>query len=151
MDRSDLKPEEITFANVWGVCDQDIYNRAIKEADSSFAKGELFLNYIMTTSNHRPYTFPNVGIDFPKSRKGGVMYTDYALKQLFKAVKDVFSWFTTTPSLLLWSTTAAVAQDVPVLPIREYQIPLVIYSPANIPAQKVDKQCSQIDLLPPFS
>jgi len=146
VDRSDLKPEEITFANVWGVCDQDIYNRAIREADSSFAKGELFLNYIMTTSNHRPYTFPNVGIDFPKSRKGGVMYTDYALKQLFKAVKDK-PWFNNTIFIVVADHCGGSAGRAE-LPIREYQIPLVIYSPANIPAQKVDKLCSQIDLLP---
>ncbi len=146
VDRNDIKPEEITFANVWGVCDQDIYNRAIKEADSSFAKGKPFLNFVMTTSNHRPYTFPNVGIDFPKTRKGGVMYTDYALKQLFKAVKDK-PWFNNTIFIVVADHCGGSAGRAE-LPIREYQIPLVIYSPANIPAQKVDKLCSQIDLLP---
>lgn len=146
VDRSDLKPEEISFANVWGVCDQDIYQRAINEADGSFAKGEPFLNFLMTTSNHRPYTFPAVGIDFPKSRKGGVMYTDYALAWLFNAVKDK-PWFSNTIFIVVADHCGGSAGRAE-LPIKEYQIPLVIYNPSNIPAQKVDKLCSQIDLLP---
>ncbi len=146
VDRSDLKPEEITFANVWGVCDQDIYKRSISEADQSFAKGEPFLNFIMTTSNHRPYTFPNVGIDFPKSRKGGVMYTDYALAWLFNEVKDK-PWFDNTIFIVVADHCGGSAGRAE-LPIKEYQIPLVIFNPANIPAQKVDKLCSQIDLTP---
>lgn len=146
VDRNELTPEEITFANVWGVCDQDIYKRAVKEADTSFAKGEPFLNFIMTTSNHRPYTFPNVGIDFPKSRKGGVMYTDYALKWFFNEVKNK-PWFNNTIFIVVADHCGGSAGRAE-LPIKEYQIPLVIYNPSNIPAQKVDKLCSQIDLMP---
>lgn len=146
VDRNELAPEEITFANVWGVCDQDIYKRAVKEADTSFAKGEPFLNFIMTTSNHRPYTFPNVGIDFPKTRKGGVMYTDYALKWFFNEVKNK-PWYNNTIFIVVADHCGGSAGRAE-LPIKEYQIPLVIYNPSNIPAQKVDKLCSQIDLTP---
>ena len=34
------------------------------------------------------------------------------------------------------------------IPIKEYQIPLVMYAPGIIAPQKVDKLCSQIDLTP---
>ena len=40
VDRSDLKEDEITFKNAWGVCDQDLFNRTLKECDKSFAAGK---------------------------------------------------------------------------------------------------------------
>ena len=57
VDHSDLSKEEITFKNAWGVCDQDLFNRTLKECDQSFASGKPFLNHVMTTSNHRPFTY----------------------------------------------------------------------------------------------
>jgi len=146
VDRSKLADNEITFANVWGVCDQDMYARAIKEADKSFEKGEPFLNFIMTTSNHRPYTFPNVGIDFPKNRMGGVMYTDYSLRWFFNHVKDK-PWFKNTIFVVVADHCGGSAGRAEI-PIKEYQIPLVMYAPGIIAPQKVDKLCSQIDLTP---
>lgn len=146
VDRSELSENEITFANVWGVCDQDMYVRAIKEADKSYAKGEPFLNFIMTTSNHRPYTFPNVGIKFPKTRQGGVMYTDYALRWFFNHVKDK-PWFKNTIFVVVADHCGGSAGRTEI-PVREYQIPLVMYAPGIITPQKVDKLCSQIDLTP---
>jgi phosphoglycerol transferase MdoB-like AlkP superfamily enzyme len=39
---------------------------------------------VMTTSNHRPYTYPAGKIDIPSAtgRGGGVKYADYAVGQL---------------------------------------------------------------------
>ena len=47
VDRSNLNDKEITFANAWGVADEDIYKRAINEADQSYAKGQHFFYFIM--------------------------------------------------------------------------------------------------------
>lgn len=30
IDQKNYKPEEITFANIWGVCDEDAYNKVIR-------------------------------------------------------------------------------------------------------------------------
>ncbi|MFN6092806.1 MAG: LTA synthase family protein, partial [Bacteroidota bacterium] len=62
VDRSNYSEEEIRFANVWGTCDEDSYARAMKEADQSYKAGKPFFNFILTTSNHKPYTFPEVGL-----------------------------------------------------------------------------------------
>ena len=35
VDRSDLASDEKTFANAWGVADEDLFNKSIKEADKN--------------------------------------------------------------------------------------------------------------------
>ena len=42
VDRTVLSSEEITFSNVWGVCDEDLYARVLREADASAAAGKPF-------------------------------------------------------------------------------------------------------------
>ena len=65
IDRSDLSSDEVTFSNAWGVCDEDIYRRVVREADASYQRGRKFFSFIMTTSNHRPFTYPAGKIDIP--------------------------------------------------------------------------------------
>ena len=61
IDRSDLSRKEITFANAWGVADEDLFNRALKEADRAHAAKKPFFQYILTTSNHRSRTYLRKG------------------------------------------------------------------------------------------
>ena len=46
VDKSSLKPNEISFSNIWGVCDEDIYKQVIKEADKSYSNNKPFFNNI---------------------------------------------------------------------------------------------------------
>ena len=57
IDRSNISKNEITFANIWGVCDEDMFNKSLKVFDTNAKKGTPFFAQIMTTSNHRPYTY----------------------------------------------------------------------------------------------
>lgn len=148
VDRNNMPKEEITFANTWGVCDQDLFNRALKECDESFAKGKPFHNHIMTTSNHRPFTYPDGVIDIPShtSRAGGVKYCDFSVGEFIqKASKK--PWFANTIFVILADHCAGSAGQAE-LPFMEYQIPFIIYNPQFVKAQKVDKLCSQIDVGP---
>lgn len=146
VDRNVISEKEITFANVWGVCDGDMYKRTVKEADSAYAAKEPFFMYVMTTSNHRPYTFPNVGKEFSKDRRGGVAYTDYALREFFQSVQNK-PWSDSTIFVVVADHCGGSAGRAE-LPVLEYQIPMMIYSPKLIGAQKITKLCSQIDLAP---
>lgn len=148
VDRNDFKKEEITFANTWGVCDQDLFNRALKECDESFATGKPFLNHIMTTSNHRPFTYPDGVIDIPShtSRAGGVKYCDFSVGEFIqKASKK--PWFSNTIFVILADHCAGSAGQTE-LPFMEYQIPFLIYNPILIKPLQVSKLCSQIDVAP---
>jgi phosphoglycerol transferase MdoB-like AlkP superfamily enzyme len=148
VDRSDLKEGEITFKNAWGVCDQDLFNRTLKECDKSFAEGKPFLNHLMTTSNHRPFTYPDGVIDIPAhtTRAGGVKYCDFAIGEFIKKASQK-PWFKNTLFVIVADHCAGSAGKAE-LPFMEYQIPFIIYNPALVHPQQISKLCSQIDVAP---
>jgi phosphoglycerol transferase MdoB-like AlkP superfamily enzyme len=148
VDRSDLAKDEVTFTNAWGVCDQDLLNRVLKESDASFANGKPFLNLAMTTSNHRPFTYPEGLVDIPsgKNREGAVKYCDYAIGEFIRKAGQK-PWFNNTLIVVMADHCAGSAGQTE-LPFMEYQIPLIIYNPGLVTPQKIDKLCSQIDVAP---
>ena len=149
VDKKAFTPEEITFANIWGVCDEDMYNKAIKVMNNEAKENKPFFNHIMTVSNHRPFTYPNNKIDIPgdaKSRDGGVKYTDFAMKNFF-AMASKQPWFANTVFVILADHCASSAGKTE-LPVDKYRIPAMIYSPGYIQPQKYTKLMSQIDIMP---
>ena len=149
VDKKTLSPSEITFANVWGVCDEDMANKAIKVMNEEAQTGKPFFNHWMTVSNHRPFTYPNNKIDIPgdaKSRDGGVKYTDYALKQFFEMAKKQ-PWFKNTVFVIVADHCASSAGKTE-LPLDKYRIPALVYSPEFIAPQKYTQLMSQIDVMP---
>jgi len=148
VDRNSFKDNEVTFSNVWGVCDEDLFDKSIQEADKSYADKKPFFSFIMTTSNHRPYTYPDGKIDIPShtGRWGGVKYTDYAIHAfLEKAAKK--PWFDDTLFVFVADHNGGSAGKND-LPLYRYKIPLIIYAPAIVKAQNITKVSSQIDLAP---
>jgi len=153
VDQTDLKGKEVTFNNAWGVCDEDLYNRAIYEANQVNKIKKPFFFHIMTTSNHRPFTYPEGKIDLPpgdgkigSGRYGGVKYADYALGQLLKKAKRQ-PWFDDTIFVVLADHCASSAGRVG-LPVDKYHIPLFIYAPKHIEAKEIQTLSSQIDVAP---
>jgi phosphoglycerol transferase MdoB-like AlkP superfamily enzyme len=148
VDRSDFAKEEITFANVWGVCDTDLFDKALKEADRSFADNKPFFSFVMTTSNHRPFTFPREKMSQPglKGRDSGVNYSDYAIKKL---LEDAASkpWFDNTLFVIVADHNGGSSGEVDV-PLFRYLIPAFVYAPKIIGPATVSKLSSQIDLMP---
>ncbi|MSP85790.1 MAG: alkaline phosphatase family protein [Flavobacteriaceae bacterium] len=149
VDKKTFKPNEITFQNIWGVCDEDMYNKAITEMNSEFKENKPFFNHIMTVSNHRPFTYPNDKIDIPgdaKSREGGVKYTDFAMREFFfKAKKQ--PWFANTVFVILADHCASSSGKTE-LPVDKYRIPAMIYSPGFIAPNHYTNLMSQIDVMP---
>ncbi|MDH6251741.1 phosphoglycerol transferase MdoB-like AlkP superfamily enzyme [Chryseobacterium sp. H1D6B] len=149
VDRNNFKPEEITFANVWGVADEDMARKAIQIMNSEAKSGKPFFNHWMTVSNHRPFTYPNGRIDIPgdaKSREGGVKYTDYSLKLFFEMAKKQ-DWYKNTVFVIIADHCASSAGATE-LPMDKYRIPALIFSEGFIQPQKFDKLMSQIDVMP---
>ena len=149
IDKKSFAPEEISFSNIWGVCDEDMYTKAIKVMNSEAKKSKPFFNHIMTVSNHRPFTYPEGKIDISpkiKSRDGGVKYTDYALKQFF-AIASKQSWFKNTVFVILADHCASSSGKTE-LPMDKYHIPAMIYAPGFIPAKEDTILMSQIDIMP---
>jgi phosphoglycerol transferase MdoB-like AlkP superfamily enzyme len=148
VDRAKFNDEEDTFHTVWGVCDEDLLNKTIKEADSSYRAHKPFMSFVMTTSNHRPYDYPNGRIDIPShtGREGAVKYTDFAIGDFLKKAKEK-PWFKNTIFVIVADHCAVSAGKVD-LPLDKYNIPMIIYAPEILKPQNIDKVASQIDIMP---
>ncbi len=149
VDKKKMKPEEITFSNIWGVCDEDMGQKAIQVMNAEAQKGNRFFNHWMTVSNHRPFTYPEHKINIDansKSREGGVKYTDYALRQFFKAAQKQ-PWFANTVFVIVADHCASSSGKTE-LPLHKYRIPALIYAPGFIKPQKITTLMSQIDVMP---
>lgn len=149
VDKKTFTPEEITFSNIWGVCDEDMYNKAIKVMNAEAKENKPFFNHIMTVSNHRPFTYPEHKVNISgkaKSRDGGVKYTDYAMKQFFVMASQQ-SWFKNTVFVILADHCASSSGKTE-LPMDKYHIPAFIYSPGFISPNEETILMSQIDIMP---
>jgi len=147
VDRSNLSKDEITFANAWGVCDEDLFHRMLKECDRSFDGGKPFLCITMTTSNHRPFTFPpNPQVPGKQDRHGAVQYTDYAIGKLLRDAQKR-PWFDNTIFVVVADHCAGSAGKVEV-PVDKYHIPLLLYAPRIVQPAVIDRLASQIDVAP---
>lgn len=149
VDRDNFTPEEITFANVWGVCDEDMATKAISEMNKDYKAGKPFFHHWMTVSNHRPFTYPEGKIDIPadsKSRKGGVKYTDYSIMKFFEMAQKQ-PWFKNTVFVIVADHCSSSAGKTE-LPMDKYRIPAMIYSPEFVTPQKFSQVTSQIDVMP---
>lgn len=144
--RINIPDTEVTFENAWGICDEDLYKQSLKKADNVSASDRPFFQFIMTTSNHKPYTFPNNKIDLPQGiREAAVKYTDFALGQFIKHAKTK-EWFSNTVFVIVADHCASSAGKWEIN-IDKHHIPAIIY---NLKKEKgkINKLASQIDLMP---
>ncbi|WP_316829818.1 LTA synthase family protein [Pedobacter aquatilis] len=145
--RTIIKDKDVTFENAWGICDEDIFNLVIKDADVKYKNNQLFNNFIMTTSNHRPYTFPANKINLPQgTREAAVRYTDYAIEHFINAIKTK-PWFKNTVIIIVADHCASSAGKNEI-DISKYQIPCMILNMKDSPARNISKMTSQIDVFP---
>lgn len=146
--RYNIDDSEVTFENAWGICDENIYDKMLQVADEHYGNNQPFFNFVMTTSNHRPYTYPENKIDIPsgKNRDGAVKYADFALGQMIEKARKK-PWFKNTVFVIVADHCASSAGKDEI-DVANYHIPAFIYNLPNEPNVKVLKQCSQIDLFP---
>lgn len=137
------------FANIWGVADEDLFRHALDYYDARAAEGKPFFSIVMSTSNHKPYTFP-AGIPGVPARGGGrtagVRYADYAIGRFFDEAKR-HAWYRNTVFVVVADHDARVygAADVP---LHSYEIPLLILAPGHLAPREIDTPASQLDIAP---
>ena len=147
VDRTDFDKSTIQSENVWGVDDESLFNNALMIFDKNVKTHKPFFAHIMTTSNHRPYTFPDGKIDLPQGKRAGaVKYTDYAIGQLIKNAKTK-PWFKDTLFIIVADHCSSVAGKTK-LPVSKYHIPLFFYAPDMLPAGHYTRMASQVDIPP---
>jgi Phosphoglycerol transferase and related proteins, alkaline phosphatase superfamily len=148
VDRRDIpKDATIHSENVWGVADEDLYTLALKQMDDAHAAGKPFFLHIMTTSNHRPYTFPAGRVSQAnQTRAGAVAYTDWSIGDFIKRARAK-PYFDDTVFVITADHCASSAGKTSV-PVNRYHIPLWIYAPAHIKPQHVERLMGQVDIAP---
>ena len=148
VDQSSTPSDEINFTNAWGMADEDLFQQTIKVADHENQQKHPFFLHLMTTSNHRPYTYPAGRIDIPsgEGRDGAVKYTDYAIGEFIKQASGK-PWFDNTLFVIVADHQAGSAGKR-ALPIKRYHIPLWIYAPKQVQPEIVTTLASQMDIAP---
>lgn len=142
-----LSFEHNTFSNAWGQCDEDTYAESLRLADESYAMGKPFLQVVLTTSNHRPFTFPETELHLEQgTRASAVRYTDFTIEQFMKKAGSK-PWFEDTVFVLVGDHPSSIAGKTEV-PYEAYGIVSMIYSPKHIVPQNISLLCSQIDIAP---
>lgn len=146
-DRTALKDSEIDYENIWGVADENLFTIATRNIDVHSKEKPVFA-HIMTTSNHRPFTYPDGRIDIPShtGRKGAVKYTDYAIGKFIREASKK-PWFENTVFVIVADHCASSAGKTE-LPIEKYHIPMLIYSPSHVQPGVMSRLMSQIDIGP---
>jgi phosphoglycerol transferase MdoB-like AlkP superfamily enzyme len=149
VDLKNFSKDEQTFGNAWGLCDEDLFNKTILEANKSHKENKPFMSLVMTTSNHRPYTFPpnDAGIPVEGGGRGaGVKYADYAIGKFIENAKKQ-PWFNNTVFIFVADHTAGSAGKEELTP-EKYHIPFLIYSPNFVSPKIFSHFASQIDVAP---
>lgn len=146
-DRTDIPQPR--FSNVWGVSDEDLFAHAVGYFDARAAEGRPFFSIVMSTSNHKPFTFP-AGIDGVKpkggGREAGIRYADHAIGEFFRAARTR-AWFRDTVFVVVADHGARV-YGAAQIPLYSYEIPLLVLAPGRLAPGTVETETSQIDLAP---
>ena len=148
IDRTAIPKDAIHMENIWGVADEDLFTLALNELDQRQAAGKPFFAHIMTTSNHRPFTYPDGHIDIPSGtgREGAVKYTDWAIGDFMERARAK-PWFANTVFVIVADHTAS-GRGKTDLPVEQFLIPLIIYAPGHVAPARIDTLASQIDVAP---
>ncbi len=146
-DRSDIPNPH--FANIWGVSDEDLFNQALTYFDNFHAQKQPFFSIIMTTSNHKPFTFPEGISDvlpMGGGRDAGIHYADYALGRWLQE-SVAHPWYANTLFVIVADHGARVYGKAEI-PLYSYEIPLLFLSPQHLQPRVINIPVSQIDIAP---
>ncbi|MDO7742502.1 MAG: LTA synthase family protein [Pedobacter sp.] len=146
--RTIITDQQVHFENAWGISDEDLFDAVLRGADAQYKGGKLFYNFVMTTSNHRPFTYPSGEIEQASGsgREGAVRYTDYAIGKFIEHLK-LKPWYKNTVLIIVADHCASSAGKNEI-DINKYHIPCIILNLPKQGPQQITKMCSQIDLYP---
>ena len=137
------------FSTVWGVADEYLFTDGLKRMDALTVRGKPVLFSMLTVSNHRPYTYPDGRIDKESKRKrreNSATYADCSFGDFVERARSK-PWFKDTIFIFVGDHGPRVYGAAQV-PVPSYRVPLLFYSPANIPAKRDSTLGSSMDVTP---
>ena len=138
------------FDGKWGIFDEE-FLQFFNTTLATFK--EPFFSTIFTVSSHNPYKIPKRYSDkFPKGNSKiyqSVAYTDYALKQFFKAAKKA-DWYDNTLFVITADHTSShPTTEIYKTNVGRFRIPILFFDPSDqnfIGTHQ--KNFQQVDILP---
>jgi len=153
--------------DVWGISDKNLF----LEANKVFRQQtNPFIAVVQTADNHRPYTIPEedraafhpINVPLDSLRKCGFAsneemnafrYTDFSYRTFIQAASKE-KYFENT--IFLFVGDHGIPGDAGKMFPRAWtdqwltaeHVPLLIYSPKLVAPRRMDKDCSQVDVLP---
>jgi phosphoglycerol transferase MdoB-like AlkP superfamily enzyme len=135
------------FKGSWGVCDEDLFQRADQEFSQQ--AGKPFFSLVFTSSNHSPFEFPEGKTPLYESPSdtvnNAVKYADFALGEFFRKAKKSAYWENTL--FLVVADHNSRVRGANLVPIEYFHIPALILG-GQVEPQIYSRLSSQIDLLP---
>ncbi len=134
-----------------GVPDHFMFDFSIPVLNDAYSSGKNFCAFMMTSSNHTPYTIP-AGIPFRPAhtevRAGCVEYADWSIGHFMKAA-SAQKWFSNTIFVFVADHGAKEGMKYDGMYIGYSHIPFIIYAPSLIRQPEVRKSPGgQIDIYP---
>ena len=135
------------FETSWGVADEFLFDRVLKEMDRQTDLHERVFLATLTVSNHLPFDIPAGRIPFPSDQRRpeyAIAYADWALGRFIRQANRR-PWLRET----LIVVVADHGPDVPgaaLLPADNFRVPMVFYSPANLTPEVIEHHGSTLSL-----
>jgi phosphoglycerol transferase MdoB-like AlkP superfamily enzyme len=146
------------FHGIWGVCDEDLMDRADLEYTKMHSRQQPFLSVMFTTTNHTPFEFPPGRIELlpgvpPACDENAVKFNDYALGRFFARAR-AHGYYDDTVFVIVADHNVRVRSSPNgVMPVANYRIFGLILGGGIAPlryqrlATQMDVTATALDLL----
>ena len=131
----------------WGIYDEEFLKFSVNTLDTS---RQPFIAAIYTLSSHHPYSIPKKYRN--KFKKGmleiheSIMYTDYSLKEFFKACSSR-EWYDSTLFVITADHASVAGTPYYLNNVGSYAIPLIFYMPGSTLKGRSHIICQQADIM----
>ncbi len=115
------------FHGIWGVCDEDLMDRADREYTQMHQAHKPFLSVMFTTTNHTPFEFPPGRIELiaglpAACDRNAVKFNDYALGRFFARARK-HGYYDDTVFIIVADHNVRVRSSPNgVMPVTNYRI-----------------------------
>mgnify|MGYP006099710375 CR=1 FL=1 len=139
--------------DVWGVSDEDMFNRAVIELDLLGNNKGPFLAFLQTLSNHMPYKLPAHEKFSPVTDQGSLSerltamkYSDWALGEFFRQIQDK-PWYDKTIFVVLGDHGFGTNTQLTEVNLLRFHVPILFIAP-GLTSDSRATIASQVDVIP---
>ncbi len=139
--------EDRWFETSWGVADEILFDRVLKEMDRLTALHDRVMLATLTVTNHLPFDFPAGRIDHPsdeRRQKYAVAYADWALGEFIRQAHE-HPWFADTLVVVV-ADHGPDGLGSPLVPADRFRVPLVLYNPTRLAPRVISNHGSSMSL-----